>query len=87
MKKQLSNCVPICLVIYLVTCFAAMIISLTLFLLKYAYGVYITKDFYLMPAFLVSTTLFVTALVAVVDWRRTNKDGEEKRKETKRYNN
>lgn len=83
MKKQLSNCVPICLVIYLVACFTAMIISLTLFILKYAYGVYITKDFYLISAFLISITLFFTALVAVVDWRRTNKDGEEKRKQRK----
>lgn len=83
MKNQLSNCVPICLVIYLVTCFTIMIISLSLFVLKYASGVYITKDFYLISAFLISLTLFLTALAAVVDWRKTNKDDAKKKRQRK----
>lgn len=80
MKRKISKCVPSCLVVYFVLSFATMLVSSVLFVIKYFYGVYITKDFYLISAFLVSSTLFFTALVAMFDWKGKNtNDAKQKR--------
>lgn len=70
MKDMLKKCIPTHIILFLIVNVAIMTLSATLAVLFYGAQFYIVDIYYILCTFIISTTLFCTALRALADWRK-----------------
>ncbi len=77
MKNKLKNSFPVHIICYSIICSAIMAVSGLLLILRFVLGVYTIDPYYIICALLISTTLFLTAIAAIKDWKDyLNEEGE-----------
>lgn len=78
LKNKLENSIPVHIIVYMAICSLIIGISLTLLVLRFVWSVYIIEPYYIICALLISLTLFMTAIVAIKDWKDYMVDGEKR---------
>lgn len=69
MRRRLKIALPVHIITYLVLNSMVMCVSGVLLILRYVYKIYTIEPYYIICALLISLTLFMTALVAIKDWK------------------
>lgn len=69
MRSKLKIGTPIHIITYLIINSLVMGASACLLILRYVFKIYIVDPYYVICAFLISATLFATAIAAIKDWK------------------
>ena len=69
LETMLKKCIPSHIIFFLIVNVIIMTLSATFAILFYSVQLYIIDIYYLLCTFIISTTLFCTALRALADWR------------------
>lgn len=69
LKKKIKKSFPVHIMFYSIISSIFMTMNATLLVLRFALGVYIIDPYYLICGLLISLTLFLTAIVAIKDWK------------------
>lgn len=66
---KLQNCIPFHIIIYLVINAIVVAVAMVLLVLRFAYNLYSIDPYYLICALGIGTTLFMTAVVSLKEWK------------------
>ena len=70
LKRRLEKSLPVHAISYIALNSVLLTLSVTLLILRFAYGVYTVDPYYLICMLIISITLLGTAVVSLKDWKK-----------------
>lgn len=70
LKRRLEKSLPVHAISYIALNSVLLTLSVTLLILRFAYGVYTVDPYYLICMLIISITLLDTAVVSLKDWKK-----------------